>query len=62
MEAGLRVLRISIHAPRMRSDLFESLAFSGGSNISIHAPRMRSDIRLWSVTTNATTFQSTLLA
>ena len=52
--------KISIHAPRERSDLLKYYK-NGGQNISIHAPRERSDPCFSVFPRCKFLFQSTLL-
>ena len=51
---------ISIHAPRVGSDLSSSPLFYVPSEISIHAPRVGSDVRKTVFPTSSALFQSTL--
>ena len=51
---------ISIHAPRMGSDLVARSAFVKFPVISIHAPRMGSDVVIASIQFGGDVFQSTL--
>ena len=51
---------ISIHAPRMGSDLFKIDKKENNDKISIHAPRMGSDVPAGQVAAIMMQFQSTL--
>ena len=51
---------ISIHAPRVGSDLSDVLVYGLVGGISIHAPRVGSDILVSSVVKSTPRFQSTL--
>ena len=53
---------ISIHAPRMGSDVSEIGTMYASPIISIHAPRMGSDLQILDLYTQILRFQSTLPA
>ena len=59
MATYYRWRKISIHAPRVGSDLAQALVV-GRVHISIHAPRVGSDLRASASICSTVTFQSTL--
>ena len=57
---GIDKVRISIHAPRVGSDLKHEVEEWKHENISIHAPRVGSDLSQCTFLSHCGKFQSTL--